>query len=62
MERMSTGHLEELLLKDFRTGAEGGDMDSLYQAARVLADRDPCPDAAADRAWESFQANYLPFA
>ena len=44
MERMSTGHLEELLLKDFRTGAEGGDMDSLYQAARVLADRDPCPE------------------
>lgn len=63
MEEMSTGCLEELLLQDFHARPEGEDnMDGLYQAARVLADREPCPDAAADRAWESFRRNYLPFA
>jgi len=62
MEQMSTSRLEELLLQDFRA-PEGGtqNMAELYQAAQVLASRKPCPSFAADRAWESFQKNYLPF-
>ena len=62
LEQMSTAELEELLRRDFHA-PEGGarDMDELYRAAQVLAGRELDP-AGADRAWEQFQKDYLPFA
>lgn len=62
LEQMSTVELEELLRRDFHA-PEGGarDMDELYRAAQVLAGRELDP-AGADRAWEQFQKDYLPFA
>lgn len=63
MEQMSTGRLEELLLTDFHSSPEEeADMAGLYQAARVLADRESYPSASAERAWKRFQKKYLPFA
>ncbi len=63
LERMSTAGLEELLLLDFQD-AESGEahMDELYHAARVLAERGTDLSAAAERAWERFQEEHLPFA
>ena len=62
LERMSTTALEELLLQGFHARKHGEDgMSRLYQAAQVLAEREPDSGGAADRAWESFQENYLPF-
>lgn len=63
MEQMSTAALEELLLQDFRDpGRDADDMDGLYQAAQVLAEREPGAPDAADRAWEAFREGWLPFA
>lgn len=63
MEQLSTSRLEELLLQDFRSPDSGElDMAGLYQAAQVLASREPYSSSDADRAWESFRENYLPFA
>lgn len=63
LEQMSTANLEEMLLQDFQD-AEGGEehVDELYYAARLLAERDPHPNTAPNRAWEIFQKKYLPFA
>lgn len=62
LERMSTAELEELLLRDFHAPERvGEDMSGLYQAAQVLAEREPDGSAAANRAWEDFRENYLPF-
>ena len=62
LEQMSTASLEELLLRDFHTREHSEDgMGELYQAAQVLAGREPDDSAAADRAWERFQCRYLPF-
>ena len=61
MEQMSSASLEKLLLLDFYSPEEGGaDMDKLYHAARLLAQREPQPPV--DRAWAAFQEKYLPFA
>lgn len=63
LERMSTAALEDLLLRDFHAPERGeNDMSGLYQAARVLAEREPDCAGAADLAWEIFQEKYLPFA
>lgn len=61
LEEMTTAELEELLRQDFNAPEGGaGDMAKLYRAAEVLAGREPDP-GSADRAWERFQENYLPF-
>ena len=49
LERMSTAALEDLLLRDFHAPGRGeNDMSGLYQAARVLAEREPDSAGAAD--------------
>ena len=61
MEQMSSASLEKLLLLDFYSPEEGGaDMDKLYHAAQLLAQREPQPPV--DQAWAAFQEKYLPFA
>lgn len=63
MEQMSTAGLEKLLLEGFHSPERGeAGMDGLYAAAQVLAEREPYPCDGADRAWERFRENYLPFA
>lgn len=63
MEQLSTRRLEELLLQDFHAPDNGRrDMSGLYHAAQELASREPSPNSETDRAWRSFQENYLPFA
>ncbi len=63
MEQLSTRRLEELLLQDFHAPDNGRrDMSGLYHAAQELASREPSPNFETDRAWRSFQENYLPFA
>lgn len=62
-EQMSTAGLEKLLLQDFQDPESGEEhMDKLYYAARLLAQRNPDSGTAPNRAWESFQEKYLPFA
>jgi len=63
LEQMSTADLEKMLLEDFDSPdhREAG-MASLYTAAQILAEREPRGRSAADRAWERFRENYLPFA
>lgn len=63
MEQLSTRRLEELLLQDFHAPDNGRrDMSGLYHAAQELASREPSPNFETNRAWRSFQENYLPFA
>lgn len=63
MEQMSTAGLEKLLLDDFYSPEdEGADMGELYMAAQILGERETGQCDCADRAWDRFRENYLPFA
>lgn len=65
LAQMSTADLETLLLQDFQIPeSEESDMDEIFHAAQVLAEREDAQFAGtgADRAWEAFLEKYLPFA
>jgi FAD/FMN-containing dehydrogenase len=61
-DNMSSGALNNILKADLELGAnEGSDMDMILYIMEVLAKREEYADINTDKAWDSFQRDYLPY-